>query len=72
MKRNNFQKFFEANGDQLLHGWLRAHEDGNTELFSEWVIGEYEWTLENPKSEYEVPYHGILDNRSRAEKEGLA
>ncbi|XUX01221.1 MAG: hypothetical protein TUN42_04325 [Dehalogenimonas sp.] len=62
-----FKPWFHIYGNQLLDGWLRARQDGNSEDFSSWVKGEYDCYLEYSK-DYEVPYHGICDSPSRIEE----
>jgi hypothetical protein len=69
-----FKKWFEWYGVSLLEGWLRAREDGNEEEFHDWILGEYGYYREMPHEEleddddYAVPYHGLLDRRSKAEE----
>ena len=66
----DFKTWFEQNGNELLKGWLRAREDGNDESFADWVVGEYDFYGDYLKSgeDYEIPYHGILDNPSEVER----
>ncbi len=56
-----FKTWWEQNGDEVFDGYLRFMAAGGcNETFREFVLGEYENYRENP-AEYEVPYHGILD-----------
>ena len=66
MKTANFKNWFDAKGTDLLKGWLRAKDDGNDEPFQDWVLGEYAIYREKP-SDYEIPYHGIMDGPVKAE-----
>lgn len=73
-KKDTFAQFWAKHGDGLLEAWLRAIEDGNGERFRHYVEGEYRYYCEMPHegleddTEYELPYHGVLDNQSYAEK----
>ena len=61
-----FQEWFIKYGNNLFNGYLRAIEDGNTEDFINWIVGEYE-IYKQDRDTYEVPYHGLLDKRSKLE-----
>jgi len=74
MRKQRFQTWFGENGNELLRGWLRAREDGNTELFSDWILGEYDYYRDVPHEEieddsYEIPYHGLCDSPAKIELE---
>ena len=66
MPKQELKEWLEAEGDELLRGWLRAREDGNEEDFTDWLLGEYEY-YRYETDEYEVPYHGIADSPSKVE-----
>ena len=73
-KKLGFKTWFDQNGNELLRGWLRAREDECSETFSDWVLGEYDCYLDSPhpcivEDEYEIPYHGVVDNSSKFEIE---
>ena len=70
MKTANFKNWFDAKGTDLLKGWLRAKDDGNDEPFQDWVLGEYDIYREKP-SDYEIPYHGIMDGPVRRDTRTL-
>jgi len=67
-----FKEWFEQNGNDLLRGWIRAREDGNEEMFSDWVLGDYDIYLDPGDVDedyvYEVPYHGLCDSKTVIEK----
>lgn len=64
-----FKDWFKEYGNKLLEGWLRAKEDANNETFTNWVLGEFEiYEIYCEGGKYEVPYHGLLDMPSKAEK----
>lgn len=70
--KQSFKKWFASNGDELLKGWLRAKEDGNDEMFADYVIGEYDYYRSVPhegieQDSYEIPYHGLCDKPSTIE-----
>jgi hypothetical protein len=70
--KQDFKAWFGENGNELLKGWLRAREDGNEEPFADWVLGEYDYYLDDSgkfKDGYEIPYHGICDSPSKVEVE---
>ncbi len=73
MAKQSFQEWFQANGNELLKGWLRARQDNNDEPFAHWVLGEYDYYLnalqEGADVFYEIPYHGICDSKSKIEVE---
>jgi hypothetical protein len=65
--RQDFHRWFEDRGNDLLKGWLRAMQDGSEESFADWVLGEYECYLDDVDS-YEIPYvSGLCDSPGLAE-----
>lgn len=70
MKRQEFKEWFEYHGESFLRGWLRAKQDGNQETFTNWIVGEYEYFIDDLSNEedYRVPYFGICDSPSNIER----
>lgn len=75
MRKQYFKEWFVGNGNELLKGWLRAREDGNTEEFRDWVVAEYYYYRAMPHegleddTVYEIPYHGLCDSPAKIELE---